>query len=427
MWFDAPAQHAGSFLTLLSSSAKLLHQIDDINWKALALESAAPPETKPAPQDNVQDSEEESEDDDDLFGMLGGYESSDDEKVVSDDVKVDVLEDDNDQEDEATLLKRASAVHNALLLSLDLGNTVEELDFSALVEAITVGTGDRIRNVVADTSDELTLMLSYTLSPSTFDNCPKIVRCSPERWNKVCSTNALLAIQFLMHLQSNDVLNDWNGIVLPLLLGNSDVAQVSLLMKNDELREAVLNLTPSAVQSKEGLTDQITTTCNICIKAIKNATFVLDVIARQKKISVVSSVLIHLFDRIPKLVKGSGVDVASMEELVKNALHHAVLIILRGICYETVHSESNANEDRVQPPLLSVEALRVITGMLLLKLYPPSSIIETPAKSKLSNAVADERAMQLWNEILMLLSPHSTDVVAVYEYGKSTMRRCKHW
>ena len=400
------------FTTLLNQSTKLLYQIN-IDWRALALESFTPSTTEKTEvkPELVVDSEEESEDDDDLFGMLGGYESSDNEEEENEG-EGEELVDDNAEEDEAALLKRAAAVHNALLLSVgdskDLYPTTSLID--TILQRIASGT------TKIEEEDVQPMILTYILSPSTIDNRPKRIRCSQQLWNKICSTNALVAVQYLLLLEkSNDVLRGWNNVILPLLLGNADDANVSLLMKHDVLREQVLTLTPSAAQSmkpKESITEIISNTCNVCIRSINDSASNPSLVSRQKKIDVVCSVLIHLLDNVPRIVKGPGAD----DEVIKNSLHQAVVIILRSICYETVDG------DKVHPPLLTVEALRVITGMLLLKLYPPSSNHTKASKEE------DERVVQLWNEILMLMSPCSADFV---EIGNDTstrnMRRCKNW
>jgi hypothetical protein len=404
-----------SLTTLLNRSTQLLHQSNVIDWKSAALDAASPPEAKAAPQ-SVEESEEESEDDDDLFGMLGGYESSDDEQegaAPNDEAQIEEeIEEEAYDEEEATLLKRAAAVHNALLLSLDLGSAAKGLDLAALVGSIVQSTDDL---KTADTSDELAIVLSYILSPSTFEERPKSFRGSQEKWRKVSSTNALMAIQFLLHLLQSDVLTGWNSIILPLLLGKPDASQVSLLMKNDVLREAVLNLTASSMPSKDGVEERAKNTCELCTQSIRSATCTPNVTARQKKINVVCSVLIHLFDIIPKLAKGSGAIDLHVKNIASNAMHQSVVIILRGICYDLVEDQKS------HPPLLSVEALRVITGMLLLKLYPPSN--DTKAKFGASS-VADERSIELWDEILMLLSPYSSEVI---EMDGAKRRRCKNW
>ena len=410
------ADASNNFIALLNRSTNLLHQIDGIDWKALVLETAAP-EVDLIDQENEDESEEES-DDDDLFGMLGGYESSGDEKEGATDILEEELEDDNEEEEEAALLKRAAAVHNALLLSVDT-RSAKRLEFDALIDT-TIGA--LVDKAAPNTLDDLAKMLSYTLSPSTFEDRPKSFRWSHERWRKICSTNALLSVQFLLHLmQSDDALSGWNRCILPLLLGNleNSRAYVSLLMTNDALRKTVLNLTPTSAGSQplaSNLAGQVKDICSLCLEAINDATFSSNVVARQMKINVVSSVLIHLFDSCSKLSKGIEADLKSMEDLVKNIIHQAVLIIVRGICYEKVDDGFKA-----QPPLLSVDALRVVSGMLLLKLYPPQS---NNMKTKTSS-VADGKALELWREILMLISPYSEDLIENASSGQ--FRRCSNW
>ncbi|KAL3796147.1 hypothetical protein HJC23_000650 [Cyclotella cryptica] len=468
-----------AFLTLLHRSSQLLHEIDDIDWKSLVIESLAS-STRPDDDDNNESStphdsgehegsDEESEDDNDLFGMLGGYESDEAEErdtmMPQDDEEWDDEEEEIDPEDEAALLKRAAAVHSALLLSIDSpldskASVQDTMDFSNLMSIVIDRSNHKKESFAANDDDDdddddaqnhLGLLLSYTLSPSTFDNRPKSFRRSQERWSKVCSTNALLAIQYLLHLrmqseavvseQSSSVLTGWNSVILPLLLGINDTdgthPTTSLLVKSDALREAVLKLTPSHVvpssPSSDNITNQVTNTCNVCIQAIRDATSSRNVVvARQKRINVICQVLIHLLNNIPKLTKGINVNATAFQDHVSNALHQAVRIILHGICYETVYSEDNGREEnvKVQPPMLSVEGLRIITGILLPKLYPPPSVDSDANKTRAkvantTNPAPDERAIELWTEILMLLSPYSTELMDAA--GETKRRRCKNW
>ena len=405
------------FIALLNHSSSLLHQIEGFDWKALVLETAAS-EVESIDQTHEEDSDEDSDDDDDLFGMLGGYESSDNDKEESTGVVEEEIDDDNEEEEESALLKRAAAVHNALLLSVDTPSA-DELEIDALINSII---GALVDNGTRNKLDNMGKMLSYTLSPSTFEDRPKSFRWSRERWQNICSTNALLSVQFLLHLmQSMDALNGWNRCVLPLLVANSDKdgAYVSLLMTNDVLRKTVLNLTPTAAGSQPLTNDVVRHTeniCNACLKAIDNATSSPNVVARQLKINVISSVLIHLIDHRSKLSKGIESDMKSIEDLVKHTMHQAVLIIVRGICYEKVDAK------RVQSPLLTADALRVVSGVLLLKLYPPQSNMKATRRA---SSVADERALELWREILILLSPYSEDLIGDSSTGQR--RRCSNW
>ena len=53
-----------------------------------------------------------------------------------------MIEDEDSQEEEATLLKRAAAVHEALLTSLDLEADANHLDLSTLMDFIIKCTHD---------------------------------------------------------------------------------------------------------------------------------------------------------------------------------------------------------------------------------------------------------------------------------------------
>ncbi len=358
-----------------------------------------------------------------------------------------------DEEDDAALLNRAFSVHSALFLSLcrtdnatDFGNNVDLAN--ALIIAI-LQNGDecieRNEDEKAIALNELVSSLSSALSPSD-RNTFKSHYISKEQWRKIGITNALLAIQYLLHLMqggtsnniSNEVLKGWNTIILPILFGwassNVEMSQkdqpASLFIKNDALRHTLLNIRPSTFlemkfnsSCSSEIIDQCRSSCSICLNALQGITSPGKKIAmRQKIIVVICEVLLSLLEFSTKCILEECV------EAVKDAILQAVLIIIRRVCYERVHiTEENdgAEKIEVQPRLLSLEAVRPITGMLLPQLY--------------GNEVTDKserRVLEIWHEVLLLLSPHSTSFVDVDQDGTNggeaidsnqRYRRCQNW
>ena len=147
-------------------------------------------------------------------------------------------------------------------------------------------------------------------------------------------------------------------------------------------------------------------------------------IRRQRYIiMVVCHVLIRLYDGImsssfqfKKDNEEGGVDEKNLLlDVVRYGMHQTVLLILRGICY--YEAEGGGGKS-----MLSLESLRPITGMLLPKLYPNDDE-SSGGEGKSDVVVADERAVELWNEILLLLQPYSEDT---QDDGKRR-RCCQNW
>ena len=472
------------FISLIQHSTSLLHRLDkNLDWSYIItagngeeteLSSSTQTINGNAVLDNNNqhenvDDDDSSSDEDDMMMMLGGYSDSEDDESPSsksnrnntsnsdEDVVVIVEEDDA----EYTLLKRASVVHSALLLSLPpptKTSTTSTADVRKIVEqlisAILSGKSSKSTSTTTSSSsneDKLVSTLSYFISSSSSsstDNKQPIKTISAQRWKNICLTNSLLVVQFLLHLmkqqnQSNtttattSVLDEWNGIILPLLFGNNSFeSSSSLFILNDALRDTLLNLSSFTTSSSPCSIDQCQTTVDMCLSTLKqhvtSSTKEEQVgsssIRRQRYIiMVVCHVLIRLYDGImsssssfqfKKDNEGGGVNNDKMLlDVVRYGMHQTVLLILRGICY--YEAEGGGGK-----PMLSLESLRPITGMLLPKLYPnddESSGGEGKGKSDV--IVADERAVELWNEILLLLQPYSEDT---QDDGKRR-RCCQNW
>ncbi|EJK56140.1 hypothetical protein THAOC_24030, partial [Thalassiosira oceanica] len=158
--------------------------------------------------------------DDDGGGMLmigGGYSSSDDDEACDGDGGGDcdgeptrIQSDPNPDEDESALLRRASTLHAGLLISIECGSGAD-----GIVAGVVSGGGGRVAS----------LLRSVLTAPPGAG--PRSV--TRELWNKVRLTNALLAVQYLLHLRSTSTvvgeggaangggLDGWNAVTLPLL------------------------------------------------------------------------------------------------------------------------------------------------------------------------------------------------------------------
>jgi len=346
----------------------------------------------------------------------------------------DDLNDDNEreeEEDDAALLKRAFSVHSALFLSLcntscatDPVNCVNLAN--ALVVAILQNGDVRVegeKDEKAIALHELARSLFSALYPSE-RNAVKNKYLSKEQWRKVGITNALLAIQYLLHLMqtgtsnnnSNEVLvKGWNIVILPILFGlmssNASISKkhqsASLLLKNNALRHTLFNSRPSTLPTMKSrancsgeIVDQCRSSCSICLAALQGITSPeKKTFMRQTIIVVICEVLLGLLEFSAKCNDHECV------EAVKDAIHQAALIIIRRVCYETVHTEKGsdgAEKIKVQSRVLSLEAVRPITGMLLPQLYGKD--VEAPN---------ERRMLEIWHEILLLLSPYSTSFVHV--------------
>ena len=431
-----------------------------------------------------------------------------------------VEEEEEDLEDDASLLKRASSVHAALFLSLPSSKSSSNADVTITTTIGMELVQELVQSILENSTEErdgnrawkeLITSLSFALAPTNNNNRNGIGK---EQWRKICLTNALLAIQYLLHLMPNggdgssahcmaDTLNGWNTVILPMLFGTPSSSSLllllstkkeqrsaSLLIKNDALRNALLNLRPSAssstVPSSNNHSTTTTTTsdttaanlvieqckhtCTLCLNALRQITsssspnkqlvVLVVLMKRQKTIIVICQVLLRLLEDIAKLSKKKiitqSMAVGGLEEVVdkcmdigKDAVHRAVLMVLRGVCYDSVvvgndHGITTSGaiatttaEMVIQPPLLSLEALRPITGMLLPQLYPPSAPSSSTSSSSKNvkgageeSPIVDRRVLEIWNEILLLLAPYSTSLIGgdeEMEIGGRKLRCCQNW
>ena len=499
------------FVTLLQHSTSLLHNINSNknvvdDWLSTILtndtattnsddeskDNVASGDNKRATtqsqQDEVDDEDSDddsSDDDDDMMLMLGGYSSSEDEadddyssrpptnNTNNNDEDIAIMMEDTTEyinEEEISLLKRAMGVHSALLLSLPQSTATEEEGSSSsggttivkeLIAAIldpTSTSSDSNNN----NNNKLVSILSHIIfssstiigSNSKHHHHP-IKSISKLRWQKICLTNSLLAVQFLLHIlksssgsaASNDssTLEEWNTVILPLLFGklNSSTSSsssssnkapnASLFLLNDALRETILStlvsttsFLPSSSNEQDSSSDDkqqcsIQSAVNICTSTLEHVTSTKEIKKlRQKYILVVCQVLLCVYDGIIIMQGQRGDDDDDDKELevVKNGMQNVMLLILRGICYESSSGEEAA-------PLLSIEALRPVTSLLLPKLYPNDG----NGNGKEEAAIKNERVIELWKEVLLLLNPYSDEWVIELnnDDGKKQRRCCKNW
>ena len=483
----ASSNNSNVYLTQLTSliqnSTLLLHQLPTsnvIDWSSIV---STDPSSNGQEAEEVggnkgnsgggeaedDDSEEESSDDENMF-LGGGYSSSEDDEpsplssntpfatspnnssTANDTTNAVFIEDSIEylNEDESALLKRANCVHSALLLSLPPPQSFTQKDsgggrkFVKQLIADILSTNNTSLSPSLTSSSEgynkLVQTIVYLTSSKIINNNPfhKSQIISNERWRKICLTNGLLIVQYLIYLlssegsssvsgdcdesvnkESSSALDEWNVVILPLLFGNS-----SLFLMNDDLRDALLGLSffssssTSSSNSNITVADKCQATVNLCQTTLQNAisfTSREDRELRQTYILVVCQVSICLYDGISSSSSSSlsggdtnnGLGKEELLEIVQNGIHSTILTIIRGICYTTTNSSSQ----------LTLEALRPVTGMLLPKLYNDATSNKSSGKDNTSSGKeVDERAVELWNEILKLLSPYS-----------EARKCCKNW
>jgi hypothetical protein len=181
--------------------------------------------------------------------------------------------------------------------------------------------------------------------------------------------------------------------------------------------------------------------CQLCVLAVDQLTSttasgtaaaVTSNHSRQSQLVLVCDVLIRLYDGMNKLLgkqqqRGGGGEEFALSakcvDSVANAIHLVIVKVIRGICYAQVEQDcGGGNKEDNQSvlllePLLSLEAVRPVTGMLLPKLYPSDSVGSGSLKEQ-----QQTRAVELWNEILLLLSPYSEEVVSL-----DNRKCCRNW
>jgi len=476
--------------SLLQNSTLLLHQLPSnvIDWSSIVSSSTNPSYGQEAEdvsgntgggeerQDDDEDSEEESSDDDENMFLGGGYSSSEDDDEPSpntpfatpknnssnaNDNNVAVIKDSIEyiNEEISTLLKRANCVHSALLLSLPPPPPQPTSTVSGIEGSDEQGSeGGRrkfVKQLIADIlsssgeDNELARTMAYLTSSKVINNNPIKSTISNERWKKVCLTNGLLVVQYLIHLlnqpssegsssingggdsasggngesvnKGGSALDEWNVVILPLLFGN-----LSLFLVNDDLRDALLGISSfSSSTSSDDTTaaDKCQAIINICQTTLQNAissTSKEDRELRQTYILVICQVLICLYDGISSSSLQSKLTSSSEEllEIVQNGIHSTILTIIRGICYATTDNNDTTYSSSSSQQQLTLEALRPVTGMLLPKLYNDTTTNKSNGKDNISGGKdeVDGRAIELWNEILKLLGPYSEE-----------QKCCKNW
>jgi len=452
------------FQTLLQRSTNLLHSVDGVDWEQIAIEDSSPecPTSSAANEgdgdeimveNRVEDDNFSDEDSDDGLIMFGGLCSDSEDEGATENVHLEEEEgadEDEDEEDDA-LLKRASSVHAALLLLLppalvdDDGRAADgELMARQLVSAVLAKASGSEREDGCSSSsfsadeawtESLVSLLSFAILSSSLERRPKKT-IRKERWRRACLTNSLLAVQFLLHLmRSNEAsaspLNEWNVVILPLIFGNpgmTSISESSAFLLNDALCGALLNL--SSFSSGNHNICHVKATADLCLNALDHFASSKVVPLRSKKIVVVCQVLIRFQDNVSRrILKGEEVEIA------RDAIHHATLTILRGICYEVIPAYGKDNEDDVtayRPPMLSLESLRSITGLLLPNLLDAENNSKNSEGRDVGETEANKRAIELWNEMLLLLYPYSDSFVDESEENEHRFqgekrRCCKNW
>ena len=481
--------HLTQLTSLLQNSTLLLHQLPTnnvIDWSSIITadqsngqeaEEVGGGNNNKLVQSQVDDDDSEGESSDDENMFLGGrYSSSEDDEpsplssntpfatspnnssTANDTTNAVFIEDSIEylNEDESALLKRAKCVHSALLLSLPPQQSPTSAGGRKFVEQLIadiLSTNTSLSpSLTSDNSEgynKLVQTMAYLTSSKILNTNPIRSSISAERWRKICLTNGLLIVQYLICLlnqpsnsdcnssssingdckeslngdcnesvnkESNgSALDEWNVVILPLLFGNS-----SLFLVNDALCDALLSLSSFSSSTSSSDTsssntsddsdekkrlDKCQATINICQAALQNAISSTsnkeDRELRQTYILVVCQVLICLYDGI----SSSGDNIGSNKdllEIVQNGIHSTILSIIRGICYTT----TNHDDDTSSQQQLTLEALRPVTGMLLPKLYNPELLFDN----------VDGSAIELWNEILKLLAPYSEE-----------RKCCKNW
>ena len=326
------------------------------------------------------------------------------------------------------------------------------------------------------------ILSTPSLSSSNNNNMDILPRqMNHERKRKMNLTNSLLTIQYLLFLLNDDgddggtvgtvgggvnggssSLLGWEMVILPILFGNTnssstnnnDNSSVKTIMNNDALQNAILNLiTPSSISMTELQMKYCLSVCELCESAVDQLTTATTTIGnttttatqRQSQLVLVCDVLLRLYDGMNKQLLskqqqqgGTGGEEAlrlirQCTNNVANSIHSSILKIIRGICYAQVIYNGVSDGDGggeyemvVIEPVLSLEAIRCVTGMLLPKLY---------GESKGGSAVEEQhqqQAVELWNEILSLLSPYSKETLSLLSpYSNETLiddrKCCRNW
>eukprot|EP00985_Skeletonema_marinoi_P008676 scaffold3964_cov77-Skeletonema_marinoi.AAC.14 len=464
------------FQLLIQRSCSLLHHFDGLNWNVVkpsetdghsnAAAAANGDNDNEAMNDNEEndDDQSDSSSDDGMMMFGGGLLDSDsdneDDLMMMDSGINDANEQDDyyeeeedgeeeEEEDDAAMLKRASSVHVALLTSLSPTSFVKDgRDLvQTLVSSMLSPTSTTTDNGDDEDVNKLITTISSVLLKSSNDYLPK--RMSDERKRKIGLTNSLLTVQYLLHLldtsstsvsSTSSSLLGWKVVILPLLFNTNNTTKS---FNDTLLQTALLNLiSPSSIKMTQDQWGYCQDVCQLCVLAVEQLTStaaaavgaVTSNHSRQSQLILVCDVLIRLYDGMNKLLgkqqqRGGGGEELELPtkcvDSVANAIHLVIVKVIRGICYAQVEQDcggSNKEDNQsvvLLEPLLSLEAVRPVTGMLLPKLYPSGSVGSGNLKEQQQQKT---RAVELWNEILLLLSPYSEEVVSL-----DKRKCCRNW
>lgn len=269
-------------------------------------------------------------------------------------------------------------------------------------------------------------------------------------------SRALLAVQFLLKLNDIDIGSSIDGdsvdndgkttviddalntIILPLIFGSTTTTSrssssnnsMTIFLTNTVLQDTVMNhVYPTTTLSG------IVNSCKLCLDTLQCAvvinnstttsTTTTTTTRRKCILDTVCHVLVCIHDHVinnqSKNRKKKKVDydaAAATLMVIRDTMHSAIITILRSVvvtCRTTTagsidkgnrsaNEEEHSNSNNTSSSMLSLSAMRYITGRLLPKLYPPMK--EGNAVSPSSNNDMKNISM-LWNEISKLLMEYN--------------------
>ena len=267
-------------------------------------------------------------------------------------------------------------------------------------------------------------------------------------------SRALLVVQFLLKLNDIDigsssidgervdndgrstVIDDaLNTIILPLIVGSSTTSRSSssssshssmtIFLTNIVIQDTIMN----HVYPTTTLTG-IIKSCKLCLDTLQcavviNTTMTTSTTRRKCILDTVCHVLVCIHDHVitnqsknKKKKKVDGDAAAATLMVIRDTMHSVIITILRSVvvtfCTTTAGSkdkgnsganeEEHSNSNNTSSSMMSLSAMRYITGRLLPKLYAP--IKEGNVVSPSSNNDMKNISM-LWNEISKLLMEYN--------------------